>query len=103
MNPKPDDSADKIQRRAQRLQHAREHPATSPLRGFSTFGMIGWSVATPTVIGALVGLWLNKHFPGDLSWPVALILGGIAVGCFIAWSWVVREERNADSSETNNS
>ncbi len=64
--------------------------------------MIGWTIATPTVGGALIGLWLNKHVPRNFSWPVALILGGLALGIFMAWGWMSRE-RAADDDDVTSS
>lgn len=83
-----------IQRRAQRMQHTRSQKPTSPLRGLGAFGVIGWSVALPTVCGALLGLWLDRVAPQAFSWPVALILGGLVVGVMVAWEWVARQQRD---------
>ncbi len=83
--------ADEIGKRAQRMKAARENPGPSPLRGIGTFGMIGWSVAVPTVGGAFLGLWLDRVTPQDFSWTIALILGGVALGALLAWAWVGKE------------
>lgn len=91
MTPKPDRSAEEITRRAERMKAARDNPGPSPLRGIGTFGMIGWSIAVPTVGGALLGLWLDRVSPQDFSWTLALILGGVAIGVMIAWAWVNKE------------
>lgn len=93
MSAKRDPSAEKIEQRARRMQAARDNPGPSPLRGIGTFGMIGWSVAVPTVGGTFLGLWLDRVAPQDLSWTIALILGGVAVGILLAWSWVSKEGR----------
>ena len=50
--------------------------------------MIGWSIAVPTVGGAFLGLWLDRVAPQGFSWPIALILGGVVLGAFIAAAWV---------------
>lgn len=91
MIPKNDRSADDIRRSAERMKRARNQPGFSPLRGLGAFGMIGWSIAVPTVGGAFLGLWLNRVAPQDFSWPIALILGGVVIGGMIAWSWVGKE------------
>ena len=41
-------------------------------------GLIGWSVAVPTVLGAALGLWLDQHYPGTHSWTLALLMAGLA-------------------------
>ncbi len=86
-----DKSPEKIGQQARRMQEARKHPVESPLRGVSVFGMIGWSVALPTVLGAFLGVWLDKTTQSDISWTIALILGGLALGILIAWSWMEKE------------
>lgn len=84
---------EEIGKRARRMQAARDNPGPSPLRGIGTFGMIGWSVAVPTVGGAFLGLWLDRVAPQAFSWTIALILGGVALGVLLAWAWVGREGR----------
>lgn len=84
---------EEIGKRARRMQAARDNPGPSPLRGIGTFGMIGWSVAVPTVGGAFLGLWLDRVAPQAFSWTIALILGGVALGALLAWAWVGREDR----------
>lgn len=86
-----DKSPDKIGQQARRMQDAQEHPVESPLRGISVFGMVGWSVALPTVLGAFLGMWLDKTIDSSISWTIALILGGLALGILIAWSWIDKE------------
>ncbi|MEH6562658.1 MAG: AtpZ/AtpI family protein [Marinobacter sp.] len=91
MSTKNDRSAEDIRRSAERMKRARDEPGVSPLRGLGAFGIIGWSIAVPTVGGAFLGLWLNKVAPQNFSWPIALILGGVVVGGIIAWGWIERE------------
>lgn len=99
MNPQRGSPEDDIGRRAQRLKKARENPGVSPLRGLGAFGMIGWSIAVPTVGGAFLGLWLDRNMPQDFSWVIALILGGVVVGGFIAWAWIGRESREENDHD----
>ncbi|WP_303288013.1 AtpZ/AtpI family protein [Marinobacter sp. SS8-8] len=87
---------DDIGRRAQRMKQARERPGLSPLRGLGAFGMIGWSISVPTVGGAFLGLWLDRNLPQGFSWVIALILGGVVLGGFIAWAWISRESREEE-------
>ena len=60
--------------------------------GFGWFGLIGWSVAAPALLGVFVGLWLDKRYPGPHSWTLMLLIGGLMLGCWNAWHWVSDEE-----------
>ncbi len=61
--------------------------------GFGMFGLIGWSVVLPTLLGAALGIWLDEHHPGKHSWTLTLLIIGLFVGCLNAWHWVAREHR----------
>lgn len=91
MKNEDDKSADRIGQRARHMKAARDDPGPSPLRGIGTFGMIGWSIAVPTVGGVFLGLWLDRVLPQSFSWTIALLLGGVVLGAFIAWGWVSKE------------
>ena len=91
MTPKPDKPTEQIGRHARQMKSRRDHPGPSPLRGIGTFGMIGWSIAVPTVGGAFMGIWLDSKVPQGFSWTVALILGGVVLGAFIAAAWINKE------------
>ena len=54
------DKRPRIAQHARRMKSIRDKPAHSPLRGIGTFGMIGWSIAVPTVGGAYLGRWLDR-------------------------------------------
>lgn len=61
--------------------------------GLGTMGLIGWSVAIPTLLGAALGIWLDERYPGSRSWTLALLIAGLCIGCANAWHWVAREGR----------
>jgi len=91
MTEEHDKTAEDISDRARRLKAARDNPGPSPLRGVGTFGMIGWSIAVPTVGGAFLGLWLDRVAAQAFSWTIALILAGVVLGALIAGAWVGKE------------
>lgn len=61
--------------------------------GLGMMGLIGWSVVVPTLLGAALGIWLDKQHSGKHSWTLALLVAGLAFGCFNAWHWVAKEEK----------
>ncbi|MGC2458093.1 MAG: AtpZ/AtpI family protein [Gallionellaceae bacterium] len=61
--------------------------------GLGMMGLVGWSVAVPTLLGAALGIWLDKRYPGIHSWTLTLLIIGLIIGCLNAWHWVAREDR----------
>jgi ATP synthase protein I len=59
--------------------------------GLGMVGLIGWSVALPTLLGILLGAWLDRRHPGAHSWTLPLLVSGLIIGCANAWRWVARE------------
>jgi len=61
-------------------------------RGFGMFGLIGWAVAIPTLLGVSLGVFIDRHDPGAHSWTLSLLVAGLFLGCLNAWHWVAKEE-----------
>lgn len=79
--------------RAARKLRAQRHVTRTVWFGLGMIGLIGWSVAIPTLLGAALGLWLDGRYPGGRSWTLALLVAGLAIGCLNAWHWVSKEEK----------
>jgi ATP synthase protein I len=79
--------------KAARKLKARRNSAQGVWFGLGMMGLIGWSVAVPTLLGAALGLWLDKHHPGKHGWTLALLVAGLAIGCLNAWHWVAKEDK----------
>jgi ATP synthase protein I len=79
--------------RAARKLKARRHPGQGVWFGLGMMGLIGWSVVVPTLLGAALGMWLDKHHAGKHSWTLALLIAGLTIGCMNAWHWVAKEDR----------
>ncbi len=65
-----------------------KHPVWA---GLGLMGMVGWSVAVPTLLGVFVGLWLDSEHPGSRSWTLTFLAAGLVLGCVNAWRWVAKE------------
>jgi ATP synthase protein I len=61
--------------------------------GLGMMGLIGWSVAVPTLLGAAIGVWLDSRLPGKHAWTLALLTAGLVLGCWNAWQWVAKEDK----------
>ncbi|MCL4745257.1 MAG: AtpZ/AtpI family protein [Burkholderiaceae bacterium] len=85
--------AEQVGAKASRKLKARRDGTPGVWFGLGMMGLIGWSVAVPTLLGAGLGLWLDQRYPGGRSWTLALLVGGLAIGCLNAWHWVSREDQ----------
>ena len=87
---------------AERKLKAQRHVTRTVWSGLGMMGLVGWSVAMPTLLGAALGLWLDKHYPGEHSWTLALLAVGLGLGCLNAWHWIVKEDREINQNEDEN-
>ena len=85
--------AHEVGEKAARRARARREQHRGVWFGLGMFGLIGWSVAIPTVAGIALGLWIDHRWPGRISWTLTLLFVGIVLGCIIAWRWIEREGR----------
>ena len=92
--PKPKLSLSReVGAKAARKLKARRNAAQGVWFGLGMMGLIGWSVAIPTLLGAALGIWLDEHHPGQHSWTLALLVAGLAIGCLNAWHWVAQQDK----------
>jgi len=61
--------------------------------GLGMMGIVGWSVVVPTLLGAALGLWVDRNHPGRISWTLALLVAGLTLGCLNAWHWVTTQDQ----------
>ena len=90
--PKPPLSGE-VPAKAARKLRARRHKDRTVWFGLGMMGLVGWSVAVPIVAGAALGVWIDRNWPGEVSWTLTLLLAGAMLGAFNAWYWVQREGR----------
>lgn len=94
LHPKPETTlAGQVGVKAERKLKARRNSGSGVWLGLGMMGLVGWSVTVPTLMGAAIGIWLDKNHPGDRSWTLALLVAGLMVGCLNAWHWVSKEEK----------
>jgi ATP synthase protein I len=64
--------------------------------GLGMFGIVGWSVALPALLGIALGIWIDRTWPTQYSWTLMLLLLGIVLGCLNAWRWISQERQKID-------
>ena len=86
---------DEIGRKAERKLRGRREKRRTVWFGLGMFGLVGWAVAVPTLIGIGIGVWLDGNYPaGRVSWTLTFLVVGITAGCLNAWYWVKQETRD---------
>ncbi len=80
-----------VRSKQRRKERARREGRKGLAQGLGTFGLVGWSVAIPTLLGVALGRWLDARGTAGPSWTLTLLLAGVVVGGFIAWYGLQRE------------
>jgi ATP synthase protein I len=81
----------RVEKQCERMEHARHEDRGSLWRYFGLMGFVGWSVAVPTALGALVGWWIDSAWETGSTWTFLLLMVGLATGCVNAWRAMTRE------------
>ena len=93
--------AEQVGAKAARKLKAQRNPAPGVWSGLGLMGVVGWSVVVPTLLGAALGLWLDRRYPGGRTWTLALLMAGLALGCLNAWHWVSKEDQAMREEQEN--
>ena len=107
MSPSPSDDRERLRaeltrqvgaKETRKLQARREKHRTVWF-GLGMFGLVGWSVAIPTVAGIALGWWLDSleaSWARRYSWTLTLLVVGVVLGCMNAWLWLSRERKEIE-------
>jgi ATP synthase protein I len=88
-----DELGGRIARQARRKLRARRHRHRSTWFGLGMYGLVGWSVVIPTLLGVTAGVWIDNRWPSRFSWTLMLLIGGLLIGCWNAWYWISIEQQ----------
>ncbi len=82
--------------------NARRERDKSIWYGLGMFGLVGWSVAIPIVVGVAIGVWMDRMWRHSFSCTLMCLFVGVVIGCSIAWYWIKRESMTEieDSAES---
>ncbi len=78
---------EKIERDSQKKIKAQEE-GSEIMFGLGLFGIVGWSIAVPTLMGIFLGVFLDKKFTQSFSWTLTLLFAGVVIGSLNAWHWI---------------
>ena len=88
-----------LARKIARKLKARKNNRHDVLFGLNVIGLVGWSIVTPTLLGALLGMWIDSKFAGTHSWTLTLLLLGLVIGCANVWRWIDQQNRDIQGEE----
>jgi len=85
--------------RARQKVEAQRHGDRGVWFGLGMFGLIGWSISIPTLLGAAIGIWIDSRIDGPHSWTLMLLLLGVTIGCVNAWVWISGETEDLQEAD----
>ncbi|WP_028582371.1 AtpZ/AtpI family protein [Desulfogranum japonicum] len=91
-----------VSKREKRRMRTRNSGRDGMWYGLGMFGIIGWSVAIPTMVAVFIGIWIDYHFPTQYSWTLMLLFIGLLVGCLNAWYWIQKERETITREREDN-
>ena len=74
------------------LRIKRRRAGKEPIawEGVGRFGMVGWSICVPILLGLLLGWWLDKRTEDSHFWTTALLFTGLIFGCVNTAYWLFK-------------
>ena len=93
--------SEEVGKREIRKLKAKKGKEESVWYGLGMFGLVGWAVSVPTLIGLALGLWIDAKWHGPISWTLIGLFSGIILGCLNAWYWVSKERSRIEKDKSN--
>jgi len=97
-NTKANEFSKKVGKKAQRKLKALHNDKRGVWFGLGMMGIVGWTIVVPTLLGAALGVWLDKKYPETFSWTLSGLILGLFAGCLIAWRWVNKEHKEINKN-----
>jgi ATP synthase protein I len=82
--------------KSQRRERARRRGTDNIWSWMGMFGLVGWTVAIPTLLGLALGVFVDNRVESSVSFAITFLVVGVAIGAATAWYWVREESRGDD-------
>jgi len=82
-----------VDRKSSQKIRAKQEGDRSLWFGLGMYGLVGWSISIPTVLGVALGVWIDTNFSSRYSWTLMMLFLGLFLGCWNAWYWIQRAIR----------
>lgn len=71
-----------------RAEAGARDPEPSLARRFGQIGVLGWVIVGPTLLGVVVGGWLDRLLRTGITFAAALTILGAGLGLWLAFRWM---------------
>ena len=86
-----DAMAEAARRASRRAEDLRENPEPSLGSRLGQIGVLGWTIVVPTLLGLVLGRWLDRQAGGGVFFSAPLLMLGAAAGMWFAVKWMHRQ------------
>jgi ATP synthase protein I len=86
-----------VLRKSLRRERARRGRDDSIWAWLGSFGLVGWTVAIPTLAGLAFGVFLDDRVDAPVSFTITFLVLGVTAGVSMAWYWVRRESEGDET------
>ena len=92
--PAPEEDRDRLVRGVRRTRTRRALGGVPGIaRYLAQIGVLGWMMVVPTLVGVLIGHWLDRRLASGVFWSASLLFLGAALGGWSVWRWMARSGR----------
>lgn len=84
-DPRARELSTRIEIARDRRDRARKERRSNLWTMVARVGTVGWLVALPIVGGALLGHLIDRRFGTGVTWALALMMVGVAIGGYALW------------------
>lgn len=88
--PDSDRLDENVRRARERRERAANEGERTLAQNLAWMGTLGWLVVGPMLILMFAGRWIDRHFGTGVTFASALCIGGLVLGCALAFRKVMR-------------
>jgi len=90
-----------IKAKEKRKVHFKKAKHKNAWYGFGLFGLVGWSITVPALIGLAVGIYIDTEYPSRYLFSLMGFILGLLFGIWIAFYWINREQKEIEKETEN--
>ncbi|WP_369412825.1 AtpZ/AtpI family protein [Neoroseomonas alba] len=88
---RPDRMSAAAREAARRTESGARTPEPSLGARLGQIGILGWAIVVPTLLGLLLGRWLDRVFASGVFFSAPFLMIGAGIGLWSAWKWMHRQ------------